>query len=183
MKVYFTSNKNVDTIHLYIHIINYLGPSNIWLLFQVKIYTIFNFTLVPQTEIPIDQSNCSLIGPSSYPCTRPPPLPNTTCGALQSASRFSLAACSVTPECSSVICNLNPFSLPVFFNMTVLPCLDVPGVNIFVTNNGAVVLNQTLTQSRIETVRVGPSNVTLNVTVLQSPDMSSIEVGVSQNSI
>ena len=59
--------------------------------------------------------------------------------------------------------------------------MEIPGVNIFVTNNGVVLLDETLTRSRVETVRVGPANVTLNITVLQSSDMSSIEVGVSQN--
>ncbi len=140
-----------------------------------------NSTVIPPTEIPIDRSNCSSVGPSSYPCTVPPAPPSSTCSALQLASRTSGGVCLTgdISDCSSVSCDLSLFSVPVSSNLTVLPCLSVPGVRFVFSVNNSIIVDEVVTQSRTETVSVGPANVALNITVLQSSDLSSIEVGVS----
>ena len=151
---------------------------------QVTFFWYVNSTVIPRTEIPIDQSNCSSVGPSSYPCTTPPAPPSTTCDALLLASRTSGGLCYTDSlsACSSAACDLSSFALPVSYNLTVLPCLDVPGVQFQVANNGSIILDEVLTESKTETVSLGPVDVSLNVIVLQSSDMSSIEVGVSLHS-
>jgi len=152
-------------------------------LLQVTISWIFNSTVIPRTEIPLDQSNCSSTSPSSYPCTTPPATPNSTCEALQVASRAAIGVCYTVGrenQCSTICDFHQSLDFPLLSNLTVLPCLDVPGVNFLLADNNTVFVNETFTRSRSEVVRVGPANVTLHVMVVQSADMSSIEVGVSQ---
>ena len=51
---------------------------------------------------------------------------------------------------------------------------------VIATNNGTIILNETLSEPRVETISVGPTNVSVRFTVNQSPsDYSSIQVGVS----
>ncbi len=148
---------------------------------QVTLYWYFNYTIVPRTEIPIDQSNCSTVAPTSYPCTAPPPPPTSTCDGLLIATQSSGGLCFTNSQtrCNSMACDLSSFLFPISYNITVLPCLDVPGIELLVASNGTIVLDEVLTHSRTETVSVGPANVSLNIVVLQSSDLSSIEVGVS----
>ena len=66
------------------------------------------------------------------------------------------------------------------YGYTILPCTEIPSVMVFATNNGTILLNETLSDSRVETINVGPTNVSVRFIVNQSPpDFTSIQVGVS----
>ena len=142
-----------------------------------------NSTIIPRTRIPIDRSKCSNYH-GYTPYTPIPTTPTTTvsatCNALEHLGGLNGANCHTNPECNSVFCDLNPL-VEYSYNLTVLPCLKVPGINVkFIsTADQTVILDQTFTQSRLENISVGGSVVALNITVLQSSDQKSLVVEVS----
>lgn len=143
--------------------------------------TIFNSTILPPTTIPIDRSDCTMVEATITPCMEAPTNFGDLCDAVQSSFQSTASTCTTNfPDCTTTTCDLNEFSLPITWGYTLLPCTEVPSIRVNVMNNGTVLVDETLTNSRVETFRVGPTNVSVRFIVNQSPpDFKDIQVGVS----
>ena len=120
--------------------------------------------VLPRRTIILDKSNCSsnttTLPPTHSPLTPSQPTNPTvsqTCQALRTLASSS-SSCNTTHSCTMVECTM----LGYHSGMTILPCHTPPALRLVTRNStGGVVLNQTLTQSRMIVV----SPLSLNVTV------------------
>ena len=140
--------------------------------------------IIPDTDIPIDRSHCSMLPSVPTPMSTEPPtsLPvTTTCDALQEISSNVPQSCTTDAPCTSVICNLNQ-GIDIFnltFTLTVVSCTTPPAIAIGINFDDMEIFNDTLTESRLEDVTFGSvSIVQLDVRVDVSPDLDAITVEV-----
>ena len=143
--------------------------------------TVFNTSVLPPTTIPLDRSDCANFVPTNTPCQEAPTSFNDVCDAVLSSFQSSGDTCTTNyPDCTTTVCDLSSFSLPVMYGYTIQPCTAVPSVRVQATENGKVILDEVLSESQVQTLNVGPTNVSVHFIVNQSPpDYRDIGVGVS----
>jgi len=151
------------------------------LLVQVIFSTVFNSSVLPPTTIPLDRSDCANFVPTNTPCQEAPTSFNDVCDAVLSSFTSTGDTCTTNyPDCTTTVCDLSSFSLPVMYGYTIMPCTPVPSVRVHATSNGSEILDEVLSETRVETLNVGPTNVSVRFIVNQSPpDYRDIGVGVS----
>ena len=143
-------------------------------------------TIVPSTSIPIDRSQCDPHHPSDA-CPMVPtsassvPTSSTlsTCQSLRNIAG-SAGTCMVDDDCSFLHCTfLNQYPA----DLVIEPCLDPPSVTVLVrqSEEGVVLVNETLTKSRTQPVTIG-DQVVFDLTVIiehrDNPDIIVLTVSL-----
>ena len=154
--------------------------------FQINIQVVLSTeisdaTVLPATVIPIDRSDCTNVAATITPCMEAPTSFNDVCDAVQSGIQSSASTCTTNyPECTTTTCSLNNLNIPFNFGYMILPCTAVPSVRFSLFNNGTEVVDQVLSESQVQTINVGPTNVSVRFVVQQDPPLyRNIGVGVS----
>ncbi len=159
---------------------------------QMDLYDhgIYRETEIPIVVVPVDRAVCKVV---------PPPPPNntidfsplvTTCDVMfyvaeqaefAAYSVNSTLACSVSlpPDCDQVTCRALSNNDSLSFR--VLPCHAPPAIQLVNRfSNDTLRLNHTFTNTSMGFVAyVGTNPATLNVTIVQHPQMLTLGVGVS----
>ena len=100
----------------------------------------------------------------------------TTCSALQGIVSTN-PLCTTSISCTAINCILSDENTAMF---GVMPCSNPPSINVVTRQNGRVVFNNTISQSRVIPITLsGITIVRINVTVTHSPDLDSITLKVS----
>ena len=157
------------------------------LFYSLHQVSLSGFPILPQQHIILDRSLCNgpyHTGPdvtlpptftsaiSVVPTPTPGTQPDPTCLALERLVAPG-GVCSTRDHCSELHCEVvGTGTLDLSFE----PCSNPPAINVVVADySGNVLFNDTLTQSREESV--GP--FTLNIIIEQSPSEDSITIQVT----
>ncbi len=104
----------------------------------------------------------------------PTPVLNPTCQALEQLAATS-GTCTTSDQCTGLNCVVIGIGSVDF---RIEPCHNPPAVHVVGKDtSGIVIVNETLTKSRQESVGFG----TLNINIMQSPNEDSISINVSQS--